>query len=193
MERIQPQRPQKFNGLVLVGESPGKDEIEQGIPFVGRSGKLLDTVLAEVGITRDDCMITNVFLSRPEKDKIDKFFRPVAESDSDFINQYGLYRNWVVRDDNRIDMERLQAELIEYQPKLIVLLGATALWRLTKASGITGHRGEWILTLLPGISHMVGVLPTWHPSAVLRNRRDKLPEFVSDMKQVADVLAGIGT
>lgn len=191
MDRIQHQSPRNFNGLVLIGESPGKDEIEQGFPFVGKSGKLLNTVLSEVGIERADCMITNVFLSRPEKDKIDKFFRPVAEEDTAFINQYGLYRNWVVKNDNRIDMDRLSNELIDYQPKLIVLLGATALWRMTKENGITKYRGEWILTLLPRISHMVGIMPTWHPSAVLRNQRDKLPEFVSDMKMVADVLAGL--
>lgn len=191
MDRIQHQRPRNFNGLVLIGESPGKDEIEQGVPFVGKAGQMLNTVLAEVGIQREDCMVTNVFFSRPEKDKIDKFFRPVIEEDSEFINQYGLYRNWVVKNDNRLDMPRLQGELVDYQPKLIVLLGATALWRMTKANGITKHRGEWILTLLPGIEHMVGILPTFHPSAVLRNRRDKLPLFVQDLKMVADVLSGL--
>lgn len=188
MDRITFQRPRNFNGLVLIGESPGKDEIEQGVPFVGKSGKLLNT---EVGIERQDCMVTNVFFSRPEKDKIEQFFRPVIEGDDDFLNDYGLFRKWIVKTDNRIDMQRLQTELVEYQPKLIVLLGATALWRMTKANGITEHRGEWILTLLPGISHMVGIMPTWHPSAVLRNKREKLPEIVSDMKKVADVLAGL--
>lgn len=189
--RIRPQLPRVFNGLAIVGESPGKNEIEQGLPFVGKSGELLNTVLIEVGIQRVDCLVTNVFLSRPENDKIDRFFRPVIEDDTDFVNQYGLYRNRVVKTDNRIDIPRLNEELAAFQPKIILLLGATALWRVAKENGITDHRGEWILTTYPGIPHMVGILPTWHPSAVLRNRSTKLPQFVSDLKQVADVISGL--
>ena len=191
MDKIRPQLPRYFNGLALVGESPGKTEIEQGYPFVGKSGQLLDTVLVETGIVRENCLISNVFMTRPEKDKIDTFFRAVAETDSEFINHYGLYRNRVVKTDLREDLGHLDAEFIAFRPKLIVLLGATALWRVTKNNGITNARGEWIFTLVPGIGHMVGIMPTWHPSAVLRNRKEKLPEFVSDMKQVSEVLSGL--
>lgn len=191
VDRISPQIPKRFNGLALIGESPGKNEIEQGYPFVGKAGQLLNTVMAEVGIVREDCLITNVFMVRPEKDKIDTFFRPVVEDDTAFVNDHGLYRNRVVKTELREDLGHLDAELRAFNPKLIVLLGATALWRVTKVNGITEARGEWILTILPGIEHMVGIMPTWHPSAVLRNRSEKLPQFVADMKQVSEVLQGL--
>jgi len=195
MERISPQEPTNFNGLVLIGESPGRQELEQGIPFVGRSGGLLNTVLTEVGIDRTRCLVTNVFLSRPENDKIDLFFRPrhadgdQLQEDEDFVNRYGLYRNRVVCDDHRYDMKRLDDELVRYPPKIILTLGATALWRVTTINGITEARGKW--NLIKRGDHLVGVLPTWHPAAVLRDRNNKLPEFVADIKSVKDVLAGL--
>jgi DNA polymerase len=193
MERIEPQLPINFNTLAIIGESPGKNEIEQGIPFVGRSGGLLNTVLAEVGIERPACLVTNVFLSRPENDKIDRFFRMQEDADAEFTARYGLYRNRVVKDDNRVDMERLDNELAEHQPKVILLLGATALWRIMRANGITAARGNWSLVQLPRVEHLVGVMPTWHPSAVLRDRNTKLAEFVSDIQQVKAVLDGLTT
>lgn len=188
-DRIQPQLPVNFNGLAIIGEAPGKNEIEQGLPFVGKAGELLDMVLAETGIVREDCLISNVFLSRPDNNKIDHFFRLITESDGDFISQYGLYRNRVVKTENRDDMKRLDTELETFSPKVILLLGATALWRVLRQDGITAKRGEW--SVLHQYNHIVGVLPTWHPSAVLRNRNDKMPQFISDFKQVADVLRGL--
>lgn len=193
MERIQPQLPINFNSLAIIGESPGKNEIEQGVPFVGRSGGLLNTVLAEVGIERTACLVSNVFLSRPENDKIDRFFRIQNEADDDFVARYGLYRNRVVKDDNRSDMARLDSELAEFQPMVILLLGATALWRIMRANGITAARGKWSLVRLPRVEHLVGVMPSWHPSAVLRDRNTKLPEFVADLQQVKAVLDGLTT
>ncbi len=191
-ERIRSQLPINFNGLALCGECPGRVEIEMGGPFLGSSGELLNVVLAEVGIIRENCLVTNVFLSRPENNKIDRFFRHVTEDDTDFINRYGLYRNRIVKNDNRIDMDRLDVEIAAHQPKVIVLLGATALWRMTKANGITEARGKWILTQLPGVRHLVGMLPTFHPSAVLRDRTNKLPQFVSDFQQVHEILERLG-
>lgn len=195
MERISPQLPQDFCGLAIIGESPGRVEIEQGKPFVGRSGALLDTVLDQVGIDRSRCLVTNVFLSRPTKDKIDLFFRPRqidgdgASDDETFVARYGLYRSRVVCDEHRHDMERLETELAQHLPKIILTLGATALWRITGLNGITASRGEW--ALIHRFNHVLGVLPSWHPSAVLRDRTAKLPEFVTDIKLVKDVLDGL--
>jgi uracil-DNA glycosylase len=189
--RIEPQHPINFNGLALIGESPGEEEIAQGLPFVGRSGKLLDTVLEELGIVRNDCLTTNVFLSRPTGNRIDEFFRSSTEADAEFVERYGLYRNRVVRDENRLDMERLDDELCRYRPRLILLLGATALWRVNRVNGITAARGSWTLLQPYGDDQSVGVLPTWHPSAVLRTRTEKLDQFVGDIKQIRDALDGL--
>jgi DNA polymerase len=195
MDRIRPQEPVNYSGLALIGESPGRQEIEQGFPFVGKSGVLLNTVLESVGIDRTRCLVTNVFLSRPDNDKIDLFFRPryvdgeLLESDTNFADRYGLYRNRVVCDEHRHDMERLDVELKQYRPNIILTLGATALWRIIGINGITAARGKWTLPRLG--DQLVGVMSTWHPSAVLRDRNKKLPEFVSDIKSVKDVLDGL--
>lgn len=165
--------------------------MEAGYPFVGRAGKLLDMVLVEIGIDRQRCLVTNIFLSRPEGNKIERFFRLVCEDDEPFINQYGLYRDRVVRDENRPDMERLDQELLTWQPRVILLLGATALWRINRVNGITAMRGKWTLGQLAGTEQLAGILPTWHPSAVARDRNRKLPEFVADIKSVKEVLDGL--
>lgn len=188
---IEPQRPVDFCGLAIIGEAPGADEITQGLPFVGKAGKFLNTVLADVGIDRSRCLVTNVFLERPENNKIDQFFRLVQEEDDAFIGQYGLLRDRVVRDQHRPEMARLDRELAEWQPRILLLLGATALWRITRQNGITQARGSWTLCQMNGIGHLVGIMPTWHPSAVARDRNRKTPEFVADLNQVKEVLDGI--
>lgn len=190
--RIPPQEPtDDYCGLAVIGEAPGADEMEQGIPFVGRSGKLLDSVLQAAGLERSRCLVTNVFLSRPPGNKIDAFFRSPTSEDAGFISRYGLYRNRVVRDENRVDMGRLEDELKRYQPKLILLLGATALWRVNQTSGITAVRGTWTLTQPHGCDDLVGTMATWHPSAVMRSPNDKLDQFCADIKSVKDILDGL--
>ena len=63
-----------WNGLVLVGEAPGKDEVRLGHPFVGRSGQLLNEILAEAGIDRARSLVANVFRFQPPGNKVDHFF-----------------------------------------------------------------------------------------------------------------------
>lgn len=190
--RIPPQEPTgDFCGLAVIGEAPGADEMAQGVPFVGRSGKLVDTVFQEAGIERNRCLITNVFLTRPPGNKIDAFFRQSTDDDAGFISRYGLYRNRVVRDENRVDMSRLEDELKRYQPTVILILGATALWRVNQTSGITAARGTWTLTQPYGCDNLVGTMATWHPSAVLRNSNEKLDQFCADIKSVKDILDGL--
>ncbi len=191
LARIEPQHPVKdFCGLAIIGEAAGEEEIEQGIPFVGRSGRLLNTVLTEVGIDREQCLVTNVFLTRPVGNKIDTFFRAPSDGDAEFIGRYGLHRNRVVCDENRLDMERLEGELKRHHPKVILLLGATALWRISQVSGITAARGTWTLAQPYGGDQLVGVMPTYHPSYVLR-KPDSLDTFCSDILRVKEVLDGL--
>jgi uracil-DNA glycosylase len=186
--RIEPQLPVDFCGLAIIGECPGQEEVEQGKPFVGRSGRLLDTVLEEVGIVRADCLVTNVFLSRPPSNKIDAFFRSPTDEDAEFVARYGLYRNRVVREENRLDMSRLDTELSTHRPMVVLLLGATALWRIGRTDGITAARGSWSTMTLYGTEQIVAIMATWHPSAVLRSINDKLDQFVGDIKAVKDML-----
>jgi uracil-DNA glycosylase len=188
--KIEPQIPINYNGLAIIGEAGGEKEEELGQPFVGKAGKLLDQVLDGIGVERNRCLISNVFLERPEDNKVDVFFRSYDRDnyqDRVFIEQYSKYRNTkVVKEEYRHHMERLDTELVLYPPKIILLLGATALWRMLQLEGITDARGKWAFKETPNT--IIGILPTWHPSAVLRDRGNKLPEFISDLLEVKQVL-----
>ncbi|MCL5780597.1 MAG: uracil-DNA glycosylase [Firmicutes bacterium] len=133
--------------LMLIGEGPGKDEDEQGLPFVGRAGQLLDRVLAAINLTRQEVYIANIVKCRPPNNRVPSRAEAVA------CLPY-LYR---------------QIELIK--PGIIVLLGNTALQNLIGPEArITRMRGQW-LESRSGIK----IMPTYHPAAVLRDPNKRRP------------------
>lgn len=133
--------------LMLIGEGPGKDEDEQGIPFVGRAGQLLDRILAAINLTREEVYIANIVKCRPPNNRVPTRVEAAA------CLPY-LYR---------------QIELIK--PGIIVLLGSTALQNLIGPdSRITRMRGQW-LESKSGIK----IMPTYHPAAVLRDPNKRRP------------------
>jgi uracil-DNA glycosylase len=132
--------------LMFVGEAPGMHEDLQGLPFVGRAGKLLDQLLEEVGLHRSDVFITNVLLCRPPGN------RDPQPDEIDTCKPY-LHR---------------KIELIE--PKVICTLGNFATKLLTRSQrGITGVHGRPQVHELGG--RTVRVLPIYHPAAALRSTR----------------------
>jgi uracil-DNA glycosylase len=132
--------------LMFVGEAPGQQEDLQGIPFVGRAGKLLDQLLGEVGLERDDVFIANVLKSRPPGN------RDPAPEEIEACKPY-LFT---------------QVELIE--PKVICTLGNFATKLLTRSNrGITSVRGKPQLHELG--ARWVHVYPLFHPAAALRTPR----------------------
>ena len=128
--------------LMFVGEAPGFHEDQQGIPFVGQAGKLLDKLLAEIGLQRSDIYIANVLKCRPPQNR-DPLPEEIASCESH------LFR---------------QIELI--QPKLVATLGNFATKLLSgKPLGITrvhGHEQEVMLG-----SSRVLLYPLYHPAAAL--------------------------
>lgn len=150
--------------LMFIGEGPGAEEDKQGLPFVGRSGQLLDKVLfEELGLTRDSVYIANVVKCRPPGNR---------DPEPDEID---ACRPWLER----------QIELIH--PKVIVTLGnfATKLLLETK-EGITKLRG----TSYP---FRTGVLiPTFHPAAVLRGGGEPLAQMRADFIRAKQALADAG-
>lgn len=133
--------------LMLIGEGPGKDEDEQGRPFVGRAGQLLDRILTAINLTRQDVYIANIVKCRPPNNRVPTRAEAVA------CLPY-LYR---------------QIELIK--PRIIVLLGSTALQNLIGPEArITKMRGQW-LESKSGIK----IMPTFHPAAVLRDPNKRRP------------------
>src|SRR5918996_4772923 len=132
--------------LMFVGEAPGQQEDLQGLPFVGRAGKLLDQLLEEVGMSRADVFVTNVVRCRPpgNRDPLpDEIIACKSYSDR-------------------------QVELIE--PKLICTLGKFAMQVVTHTNrGITAVHGKPEVHELGG--RTVRVYPVFHPAAALRSTK----------------------
>ena len=131
--------------LMFVGEAPGAEEDKQGLPFVGRSGQLLDRLLLEeLGMTRDQCYIANVLKSRPPGNR-----NPEPD-------EVAACRPYLLA----------QIELI--QPKLILALGRFAAQSLLDTDEAIGRlRGR--LHRFQNVPLVV----TYHPAYLLRNLPDK--------------------
>lgn len=128
--------------IMVIGEGPGQNEDEQGLPFVGKAGQLLDKILASVDLNPDrDVYICNVVKCRPPGNRV-----PTDE-----------------------EMETCKPYLLEQirlvNPKIILLTGATAVRAITgDKRGITKIRGTWM--------EWEGrwVMPIFHPAYLLRNQ-----------------------
>ena len=148
--------------LMFVGEGPGAEEDAQGLPFVGRSGKLLDRLMAEeMGLTRDSAYIANVVKCRPPENRDP---RP---------DEIAACRPFLER----------QIELID--PKVLVTLGNFASKLLLgTTTGITRLRGRayaWGGRVL---------VPTLHPAAVLRGGGDAMANVRADLVRAKAAVAG---
>lgn len=140
--------------LMFIGEAPGAEEDATGRPFVGAAGKLLDKIIAAIGLKREDVYITNVVKCRPPNNR-----KPTNE-------EMGACEPFLF---NEIEIVK---------PKLIVTLGATPLTCLLNVKeGITKTRGQFYN--FQGIP----VMPTFHPAFLLRVPERKR-EVWDDMKQV---------
>src|SRR3954447_20472801 len=128
--------------LMFVGEAPGANEDRLGLPFVGQAGKLLDRLLAEIGLARDDVFINNVLMCRPPGNR---------DPQPDEI-------------DNCHDYLMRRIELI--QPRVICTLGnfATKLLR-GEPTGITRLHGQPEIRVVGG--RAVRLYPLFHPAAAL--------------------------
>ncbi|MDA3885938.1 MAG: uracil-DNA glycosylase [Candidatus Delongbacteria bacterium] len=130
--------------LVIIGEAPGAEEDKTGLPFVGRSGKLLTKMLEAIGFSRDDVFICNVLKCRPPKNRDPK---------SDEIKQCSMY---------------LDKQLEILKPKYILALGRIAAKRiLNKDLAMKDFRKE-----IHSYNN-IPVMVTYHPSALLRNPKWK--------------------
>jgi DNA polymerase len=151
--------------ILFVGEAPGKFEAEQGVPFVGPSGDILDEMLATVGLARADVFVTNIVLDRLPENR---------EPNPDEIAYYGQYLNQII-------------EIIE--PALIVTLGRFAMGYVLKKYDLAEKRGKiselhgkLLKTRAPyGDLHIV---PLYHPAVVLYSmtKKDTLREDFGKLK-----------
>ena len=134
--------------IMFIGEAPGRDEDRQGLPFVGRAGKLLDKMLAAIHLDRTKAYITNVINWRPPDNR-----DPSPEEAAMCL-----------------PFLRRHIELVN--PGVIVLLGAVAVRHVMgKSDGIMKTRGRWLEYNVSGC--MVPVMPTLHPAYLLRQPAHK--------------------
>lgn len=159
---IQPEGPIPCK-IMLIGEAPGETEERLGRPFVGSSGSELDRMLSDAGLDRADCRLSNVLLTRPPDNKIEKFLVPIKEASSESKALGPVRAGKYLASPFLPEMERLRSEISSVNPNLIVALGNTALWATTGLSAISKYRG----TVMKGKEGRK-VLPTFHPAAVLR-------------------------
>ena len=144
--------------LMFVGEAPGADEDEQGIPFIGRAGQLLTKIIEAINLTRDDVYIANIIKCRPPQNRN-------PEPDEVESCEPFLFR---------------QIEVIK--PKVVVALGKYAAQTLLKTDApISRIRGQVF------DYRGAKLVPTFHPAYLLRNPSSKR-EVWEDMKLVRSLL-----
>ncbi len=152
--------------LMFVGEGPGAEEDRRGLPFVGRSGQLLDRLMAEeMDRTRDTCFIANVVKCRPPDNRDP---RP---------DEVAACRPW------------LEAQVDLIRPRVIVTLGNfSSKLLLDTKDGITKLRGR----TYPYRDGTV-LVPTYHPAAVLRGGGEPMARMRADLVRAKQVLAGVSS
>lgn len=147
---------------MIVGEAPGADEERLGRPFVGAAGTELDRMLAEAGIHRSTCFVSNVCRHRPPNNKIDAWMARGKKPPEGFVQ---MRERWV-HPYIAQGFEKLLIEIGAVKPTLIIALGNVAMWALTGYWGITDQRGSELM--VDWMGEPTKVIPTYHPAAVLR-------------------------
>ena len=155
--------------IMLIGEGPGQQEDETGIPFVGKAGQLLTQILASVGITRpNDIYICNTVKCRPPQNR-----KPEPEEMSACFPY-------------------LEGQIHGVKPKIVLLAGATAVQDILRTKvGITKIRGQWFDTPFGAKA-----MPIFHPSYLLRNqsKAEGSPKWLmwQDIREVRRMLDELG-
>jgi uracil-DNA glycosylase len=174
-----------WNQIVMVGEAPGAEEARLGRPFVGRSGQLLDKMLQQAKIERAETLIANVFRYQPPGNKVDHFFisRRAAEAGNIGIaEEYGKFGSSWCRADFGTEIEHLREMLTAKKPKIVMALGRTPMWALTGENGLVVNAGRVMpCRLYPSVK----VLPTFHPSFILRGNWKLQDQWLSHFAHAA--------
>lgn len=155
--------------IVFVGEAPGKDEAEEGVPFVGRSGALLNECFEHAGFIREDVYITNVVKFRPPNNRLD---------DATVLPALPLMR----------------MELRLIRPRLVVPLGANAMrlwWPEPTVGLLAGQRFSQRLQEGIHADRDLIVMPMYHPSWALRQGQDARSLMAKHMRLIREALDGL--
>jgi len=153
--------------ILFVGEAPGRNEDEQGVPFCGAAGKNLDKLLDSVGLSLDDIYVANILKCRPPENR-----DPSSE-------EIVAHTPWLLR------------QIKEMRPKVVCSLGNYATKFFLSLGDVSLMKGQ------PGISEVHGkvreieieglkikLIPLFHPAAIIYNRTKLTPLWESDMEIV---------
>jgi len=144
--------------IMFVGEAPGRDEDIQGKPFVGRAGKLLNELLRDVGINREDVYIANCLKCRPPNNR---------DPETEEIKACSAY---------------LKQQIALVKPKVIATLGRYSTYELTNKKGTLGSlRGKTFSF------NNIDVIPLYHPAYLLRNP-NAAEMFITDLKKIKSAI-----
>ena len=148
------------SNIMLVGEAPGANEDEEGLPFVGRAGILLDKMLASIYLNREKVYISNIVNYRPPENR-----RPTDEE----IDRY---------------LPFIKKHIQIINPKILILLGSTAMNALVgKDAVISKMRGRWIEKQYGNCK--TNVIITFHPAFLMRQPAQKKMAWI-DLKMIRD-------
>ena len=151
--------------IMIIGEGPGAQEDSEGIPFVGRAGKLLDKMLEAIQLDRDKVYISNVVNYRPPANR-----RPTEDE----IKKYLPY---------------LKTHIEIINPKILILLGSTALTALVgNIEVISKARGKWIQKEIGKIKPWI--IASFHPAFLMRQPEQKKLAWI-DLKMVRDKIKNL--
>ena len=146
--------------IMLVGEAPGSNEDQEGLPFVGRAGVLLDKMLTSINLNRKNVYISNIINYRPPENR-----KPTDEE----VNRY---------------MPFIKKHIEIINPKILVLLGSTAMNALIGNDiVISKARGKWIDKEFG--SCKTSVIITFHPAFLMRQPAQKKMAWI-DLKMIRD-------
>jgi len=147
--------------IVFIGEAPGFHEDQQGLPFVGNSGKLLDKLLSSIGISRSDVYIANILKHRPPDNR-----DPLPQ-------------------EIKVCTPYLKAQLQILEPKIVITLGRFAMNYFFPDELISRVHGQILPLLWHDLS--LSIIPVYHPSAALRNGQMN-QALVADFQKIGKYL-----
>ena len=146
--------------IMVIGEAPGSNEDQEGLPFVGRAGILLDKMLASINLDRKNVYISNIINYRPPDNR-----RPTDEE----MNRY-------------LPFVKKHIEIIN--PKILVLLGSTAMNALIGSDVVISKvRGKWIEREFGQCK--ISTIATFHPAFLMRQPTQKKLAWI-DLKMIRD-------
>lgn len=147
--------------VFVLGEYWSEQAEREGKPFAGPDESLLMGLLKQAGIDPKECYFSSVFNRRPSGNRVEAFCGPKSEG---IAGYRPLFSGKYVRAEFQPELDRLTDELDRVRPNVVLALGNTALWAMSKKSGIKKYRGS----PLPSHCNQYKVLPTWPMSSVMR-------------------------